>query len=59
MVGERGVLGSEGSPISLVAVVGLCRCSSLVSMATNVARERILIESVVKGKGLLEARVRF
>ena len=40
MVEERGILGSGVSSVSFIAVDGVCRCSAVVVMAINVARER-------------------
>lgn len=39
MVGERGILKSDGPSILFVAADGIGRCSTLVPMAINVARE--------------------
>lgn len=40
VVVERGILGSGVSSVSFVAVDGVCKCSAVVVMAINVARER-------------------
>ena len=40
VVGERGILRSDGPSVLFVAADGIGRCSALVPMAINVARER-------------------